>query len=79
MILRNVIGLYRCGPDSDCGVCATSFVEIVDGSYDCPYILSSYAPGGMWNSLPVNIRQSKSFDSFKKQLKTFLYLRADST
>ena len=33
----------------------------------------------LWNSLPVNIRQCKSFESFKKQLKTFLYLRADST
>ena len=31
----------------------------------------------LWNSLPVNIRQCKSFESFKKQLKTFLYLRAN--
>ena len=30
----------------------------------------------LWNSLPVNIRQCKSFESFKKQLKTFL--RADN-
>ena len=29
----------------------------------------------LWNSWPVNIRQCKSFESFKKQLKTFLYLR----
>ena len=33
----------------------------------------------LWNSLPVNIRQCKSFESFKKQLKTLLYLRADSS
>ena len=33
----------------------------------------------LWNSLPVNIRQCKSFESFKTQLKTFLYLRADSS
>ena len=33
----------------------------------------------LWNSLPLNIRQCKSFESFRKQLKTFLYLRVDST
>ena len=32
----------------------------------------------VWNSLPVNIRNCKSFETFGKQLKAFLYLRADS-
>ena len=32
----------------------------------------------MWNSLPVNIRHCKSFETFGKQLKAFLYLRGDS-
>ena len=36
-------------------------------------------PGQPCGTLSVNIRQCKSFESFKKQLKTFLYLRADST
>ena len=32
----------------------------------------------VWNSLPVNIRNCKLFETFRKQLKTFLYLKADS-
>ena len=36
----------------------------------------SYQGPYLWNQLPLEIRQAKSLDSFKKQLKHFLFLQA---
>ena len=35
----------------------------------------NYAPK-LWNTLPINIREAKTLDTFKKQLKTFLFTKA---
>ena len=35
----------------------------------------NYAPK-LWNTLPINIREANTLDTFKKQLKTFLFTKA---